>query len=154
MSEKLSKNLLHDLEKKAINLHELNEECVSWLLNVDSVYNDLIPRYFPSKTPMVIEYEEIPDNDKKRLNKDYFTENPDILDYYDKRFNYFSYNFFRLEWLKKARDYCATKEMALKLENKIKIFLQTVIKQAKELKISNFDGVQLFHENNTFFDIA
>ena len=72
--------LLKQLKTKEITLKEFLTQCAYWgVKTLDDIYF----KSLPSKPREVVEYEQLPWAERKRLTWEYYSDHPEVMGYYD-----------------------------------------------------------------------
>ncbi len=98
MFPKTAKKLLNELATKKLTLAEFLTECAYWALK--DGFNQLFPKSYPDKPSKANELEGMPEHEQSKFNYlDYFSKNPDVKLYYDKKAEIQNWNKGTEEWL-------------------------------------------------------
>ena len=103
-------------ETKGLTGEALQRKSLEWAF---AVWEDYQAKDIPVKPQVVIDHEEIPKEDRKKLKKEYFEDHPEIFEYYNKVHRIIIENESKMEWLDKMKGYCQTDEELAKVKGKI-----------------------------------
>lgn len=78
----ISNMLLKQLRTKEITLDEFLIQCAYWGVKT---LDDLYFRSLPSRSMVVVEYEQLSYARKSRLTQEYYEDNPEVLRYYEEK---------------------------------------------------------------------
>ena len=116
---------------------EIQRKCLEWMFE-PKMWDDLVPREFVQKPQAIINHEQIPLDERKKLAEKYYLDNPEILKYYESRGVVFERNKSIIDWLNYIMEYCQTQEEHTKLKEKRAWFQKVTAKQGTELGIEKY----------------
>jgi hypothetical protein len=113
----ISKKILFKaLKNDSLTLDEIFRQCALWTVEEIGKYRF---EPIPEKPESVKEFEQIPRADRRQINGDYFKDNPEIMEYYEKVRLVKYANKAILDWLVSCSELVKTKEELKALSDKI-----------------------------------
>jgi len=109
----VAKGLLGKLSIKELTLKEFLRECAYWALREGFDELRTLPNPTLPSTAAFTEFENLPPLKRLQIEQKFFEVNPEVMEYYKRKFWVYWHNYSNLQYLKEIRNYLPEGELLI-----------------------------------------